>query len=120
MGEEAPFVEIGEKIAQRRGLLRPDLLLKVERCGVGRVLGERVAKHLAGFREPARLDETTGEGDAEIVRVRRADASPEELDRRIGVPKLPRRTAKRTAATALTMRTINTSAPAHAWRCHSS
>src|SRR5437660_3759670 len=72
-------------------LLRPDLLLKVERCGVGRILGERVAKHLAGFREPARLDETAREGDAEIVRVRRADASPEELDRCIGVPKLPRR-----------------------------
>src|SRR6267143_4929624 len=79
------------KSLSEAGLLRSDLLLKVEGRDVVRVLGEHVAQHLAGFGQPTRLDEPTREGDPKIVRVRRRDAFAEELDRCVGVAELARR-----------------------------
>src|SRR5213593_134972 len=82
---------VSPQSAQERALLRSDLLLKIERSGVRRVLRERIAKDLTRFRQTSRVDEGAREGDAQIVRVRRRDAPAKEVHRGFRVAKQARR-----------------------------
>src|SRR2546427_13304056 len=77
--------------AQNGGLLRSDLLLKIEGGGVRRICGQDIADDLTRLGQTVCFDETARERDAEIVRVQRGDTAAKKVDRRIRVAKLARR-----------------------------
>src|SRR5947209_14026060 len=82
---------VGAESAQNGGLLRSDLLLKIEGGGVRRICGQDISDDLTRLGQTVCFDETARECDAEIVRVQRGDTATKKVDRRVRVAKLTRR-----------------------------